>query len=231
MNRTILITVGIVVAVFAAGIVQFVSPRYALSPTLTAVTSVTEQNVGTTTSLSIAMTTAVVTKRPTANPLPIVAGDDIASWSFAGAYSDNQELIAKADAEIKRLQGLIGKGTYSDVAILVGIANQYDLVGDGKREYEYLGTAVNSSTENGLPWHNLGVLMEKLGAFKTARIAYEKSVLALPRLDSYQYSYIEFLITRMKDDSDSIEKAFSDAEKNIGQTQYLAELRAEWQKP
>ena len=112
----------------------------------------------------------------------------------------------------------------------VSIANQYELIGSGKKQYEYLERAIRTNPENGLPWHNLGVLIERLGAYKTARTAYEKSTLVQPEFKFYHYAYIEFLTSRMKEDTTVIEKAFSFAEKNIGKIQYLDDMRSEWEK-
>ena len=51
-------------------------------------------------------------------------------------------------------------------------------------------------TPTGLAWHNLGVLLSRLGALQTARIAYEKATLVEPQISSYHYAYIEFLIQK-----------------------------------
>lgn len=227
MNKTKLLIIGGVLIVIAAGIAQFFFPRSAISPTL----PVAEQNSGATTTDTSATTAAVNTQKSSVtNPLPLARGDVIASWDFQGAYTDNPELIAKANVEIKRLSVLLVTATSSEMILSVGVANQYELLGDGKKQYDYLGRAIQASPENGLPWHNIGVLMERLGAYKTARIAYEKSTLMQPEMKFYHYAYIEFLTTRMKGDTATIEKAFATAEKNIGQTPYLLELRSEWEK-
>lgn len=167
-----------------------------------------------------------------AHPLPLT-GDRVVTWDFQGAYVGNSDLESRAKAEITRLSGQFGKGEYSDVALYVGIANQYELLGDGKQAYEYLGRAVREDTNvtSGLPWHNLGTLMERLGAYKTARVAYEKSTLIQPGWESWHYAYLEFLTSRMKEDTATIEKAFAAAEKNIGQDTYLLQLRSDWEKP
>jgi hypothetical protein len=165
------------------------------------------------------------------NPLTLEAGDTVSVWDFASPIANNPELVAKAKAEIQRLRGLIGSGTYPDVDIYVGIAGQYDLLGDGKQEYDYLGRATLSAGDtSGLPWHNLGVLMERLGALETARAAYEKSTLLQP-LKFYYYSYLEFLTTRMKDDAAVIEKAFVTAKANIGTDADLMQLYSAWKRP
>lgn len=231
MNKNMLLIAGAVLIIFAAGIAQFLSVRIAVSPTMPTATSTSEQITSTTTT-SVVPTANVntVPKNPAIHPLPLASTDKIVSWDFKGAYADNPELTAKAQNEIKRLSIILETATSSAMILSVGIANQYELLGDGKKQYEYLERAARTNPENGLPWHNLGVLMERLGAYETARIAYEKSTLVQPELKFYHYAYIEFLTSRTKGDTANIEKAFSFAEKNIGKTQYLTELRTEWEK-
>lgn len=225
-----LLTIGGIMILLAMGVVQFFSPRSAISPVLpTATSTPIKQIIATTTPITTTATVSI-TKKSIADSLQIVEGDSIASWNFEGAYRNNLELIAKAQMEIQRLSNILATATSSYMITAVDIANQYELLGDGKKQYEYLGRAVQKNPENGLPWHNLGVLMERLGAYKTARIAYEKSTFVQPEFKFYHYSYIEFLTSRTKGDSANIEKAFAFAEKNIGKTQYLIELRAEWEK-
>lgn len=229
MNKIKLLIIGGVLIVFALSVTQFLSPRQAVSPTLSMATATPEQS--TTTKLAVATTMVNIIKHPATNPLPIVDGDTLTSWNFIGAYTNSPELIAKANAEIKRITDFLGKGIYTDTSIYVGIANQYELIGDGKKQYDFLIQAVRAGgIESGLPWHNLGVLMERLGAFKTARVAYEKATLLQPQLSVYQYAYLEFLIRNIKDDTAGIEKAFSAAEASLGNDSYLAYLRDGWGK-
>lgn len=230
MNKTRLLIIGGVLVALALGITQFLSPRQAVSPTLPTATSTPEQSVSTTTSFIVATTTVSIIKRPVVDPLPIAKGDVIVSWDFVGAYTNNPELVAKADAEIKRITDLLGKGTYTDMAIYVGIANQYELIGDGKKQYDFLIQAVKvGGTTSGLPWHNLGVLMERLGALETARIAYEKSTLVQPQFKFYHYAYLDFITKQMKDDVVDIERAFTAANKYFATDADIIQMRAEWE--
>ncbi|MBI4133592.1 hypothetical protein HY478_03185 [Candidatus Uhrbacteria bacterium] len=233
MNRVhFLAAVGIFLALIGIGAWQFL-PRTAEAPPVTNQSQLPYIDTNTTSSTkpNIQVQPTEPANTSVFHPLPLVKGESVASWNFKGAYADNPELTAKARNEVQRLSGLIGEGTYSDTILYVSIANQYGLLGDGEREYDYLGRAIRSDTETtGLPWHNLGVLMERLGALKTARTAYEKSTLIQPGLSFYHYAYLEFLTARMKDDTATIEGAFSAAENNIGKTSYLLELRAEWEK-
>jgi len=126
------------------------------------------------------------------NMLPLSALDKIENWNFKGAYTDNIELKNKAEDEIKKLNDKLGIAS-TDYEIYVSIANQYMLIGDGKKTYEYLNRAlVIDSNITGLAWHNMGVLLERLKAPNTAKIAYERAFTAQNILQ-YQTAYIDFL--------------------------------------
>lgn len=168
--------------------------------------------------------------QPAAHPLPIAVGDRVISWEFKGAYTGNPELVAKAQTEINRLTEELKTATSSAMILSVGIANQYELLGKGKEQYDYLGRAIQADVAHSLPWHNLGVLLERLGAYQTARIAYEKATQLQSEVKLYHYAYLEFLMSRMKENTAAIEKAFTFAEAKIGITTYLLDLRAQWEK-
>lgn len=239
MNRNTLLIIGGGLIIFVIGIVQFFSTRSAVSPTISTATSTTEQNVSTTTAstatatLDVKGVTVSSPARAVQKAPSIAKGDSIASWTFKGAYTDNPELVVKAENEIKRLSGFLAAATSSYMIIAVGIANQYELLGDGKKQYEYLERAIRADTNvtSGLPWHNLGVLMERLGALETARVAYEKSTIIQPELKQWHYAYLEFITTRLKGDVANIEKAFVAADKYFANDTDILQLRSEWQKP
>lgn len=229
MNRIqIVIGTGIVLVLVVGAVWQF-SQRTAVAPTETA-SEPPAVGINEPASLDVTAVTVTPASRATRTSFALAEGESIASWDFKGAYTGNPELILKAQNEIERLSTLLTTATSSAMILAVSIANQYELLGDGKKQYEYLERAIQTNSGNGLPWHNLGVLLERLGAFKSARVAYEQSTLAQPEFKFYHYAYIEFLITRMKDDAVGIEKAFGAAEKNIGQTSQLLELRAQWEQ-
>lgn len=229
-RRNLLITGIVFVILFAMGATQFLFTNSVVSPSIPTATSTAEQVVSTTTVPVVTVTDVrVKQKDPITDTLALIKVDSIASWNFKGAYTGNPELTEKAQNEIARLSEQLATATSSAMILSVSIANQYELLGDGKRQYEYLERAIKAGPENGLPWHNLGVLMERLGVIETARVAYEKSTLVQPEWKLYHYAYLEFLISRMKDDTAIIEKAFAWATKNVGQTSYFAELRTEWQ--
>lgn len=109
-------------------------------------------------------------------PFSLAAGDSIVSWSFQGAYTDKPELVKKAGDEIARIKGLFGTKGASDYELYVSIANQYGLMGDGANEWLYLRKALAvDSVNTGLAWYNAGVLMDRLGAYNTARYSYQKA--------------------------------------------------------
>lgn len=223
------IIIGGVSALLAMGATQFLFPLTAVSPAPTTFATTTPEN-----SSVPAVDIKKVTVSSSADTVPglpsIAKSDRIASWNFKGVYADDPALITKANAEIKRLLSLVGEGSYSDTALYVGIANQYELLGDGSLAYDYLGRAIKADVNatSGLPWHNLGVLMERLGALETARVAYEKSTIIQPEMKFYHYAYFEFLTIRMKDNSVAIEKEFASAIQNLGQDADMLQLYSEW---
>ncbi|HLE55734.1 MAG TPA: tetratricopeptide repeat protein [Rhodothermia bacterium] len=172
------------------------------------------------------------------HPLPLVEGDAVSSWDFQGIHKDEGALEKKANDEITRLTNLLG-GDQSgkdddptDYILYVSIANQYELLGDGKNAYEYLGRAVNiDSTKTGLAWHNLGSLLERLGAYGTARVAYAKAVEAQPHIEQYHVARLRFLMGHLKDDTSAIEAAFGEAEAQFGkEAPFLLQIRAQWEE-
>lgn len=162
--------------------------------------------------------------------LPLVEGDVVASWEFKGPFADNGELEQRARKEIAHLEGLLGTSEeYPDYQLFVGIAAQYELLGEGERVKEYLGKALAiDSTRTGLAWLNLAVLHERLGAIHTARIAYAKAVEAQPAVLAYHIARLAFLTTRFPDESAAIEGAFSEAAVQFGESAEVLQIRAQW---
>ncbi len=229
MSTSRLFIIGGVLIALGAGIVQFLPPSPSELQPESASPIVEESSVSS--PADVQDIPAKAPDKPTGHPLPLAKGDTVASWTFKGAYTDNQELILKAEAEIRRLEDLVGKGTYPDTTLYVGIANNYELLGNGARQYDYLGRAIRADEEGttGLPWHNLGVLLARLGALETARVAYEKATIVQPGLKQWWYAYLEFLTTRMKSDTAAIEQAFAEATAILGQDPDILALRAEWE--
>lgn len=231
MNSTKLLVVGVFLALIILGVVQLFSPRSAISPSLPVATSTPVEQTSATITPITTTATVSITKKSIADSLPIIAGDTITLWSFVSAYANNSELVAKAYAEISRLLALIGKGTFSDMSLYVAVANQYELLGEGKQEYDYLILAVKAGgATSGLPWHNLGVLMERLGALQTARVAYETATIVQPQFKQWHFAYLEFITTRLKGDVANIEKAFAATDKYFANDTDIIQLRSEWEK-
>lgn len=143
----------------------------------------------------------------TAYQFSLVSGETIASWSFADSYKDGGTLEASRYAEIVRLLKLLHTGTFTNYELYVSIANQYELLGDGGQEFIYLNKALAiDSTKTGLAWHNMGKLLERLGAYKSARVAYDRMVEAQP-IRQYLVVRLEFLKARMPQDTGAIAQA------------------------
>lgn len=142
-------------------------------------------------------------RAPISYDFPLQSGDVVASWNFNGLYKGNAELVARAQHEIQRLRDLIGKegDDFPDYELFVSIANQYHLMGEGEKEFTYLKYALALDSENtGLAWSNLGVLLEEVGAYRSARIAFEKSI-AAQAIPQYRQTYLEFLMKHYPQDA------------------------------
>jgi len=142
------------------------------------------------------------------HPFPLQTGERVASWELEGSHNDDGELESGARAEIARLEGMLGKGEEPDYILYVGIANQYHLVGDGKKEYEYLGRALTiDADKTGLAWHNMGQLLARLGALESAKVAFESAVAAEPHIIQYHRAYIDFLRWYMPENEEALAAA------------------------
>lgn len=178
---------------------------------------------------------ALVLFRDSENPLPIAEDDTLASWNVSGPYRDGGELEKRVTDEIARLTSLLGgdqsgeNDDPTDYTLYVSIANQYKLLGDGKGAYENLSRALRiDSTKTGLAWRNIGDLMETLGAYNTARIAYAKAVEVQPQVSEYHIVRLKLLVHHFSEDSSVIESAFKEAENQFGDISEILQLRVEW---
>ena len=162
--------------------------------------------------------------------LPVAKGDSVASWYFTGAYSNNSELEAKAQAEIADMRSLIGNSEeFTDYQLYIQIATQYELLGDGAQAYAFLNKAAAiDPVHTGLAWANLGELMERLGAFNTGRIAYAKAVEAQSSVMGYHTARLAFLIQHFSNDTEAVEGAFGEAQAKFGDAPQILQLKAQW---
>lgn len=124
--------------------------------------------------------------------------DHISSWDWKGVYQDGADKQKSVTAEIGRLKDLISKGGISDYDLYVGLASQYELLGDGKSAYQYLSKAIALDKKRGLAYMNMGHLMEEMGAFATARVAYDAAVAAEPNNQVYASARQNFLVHHPK---------------------------------
>ena len=189
-------------------------------PEQTATSRDTGLSTTTTTTAAAGDTASPAASQPTtgsqAKPAPLsatgyrfslVPGETVASWNFAGSYKDGGTLEASRYTEIVRLLKMLNSGTFTNYELYVSIANQYDLLGDGKQEFTYLNYALAiDSTKTGLAWHNMAKLLERLGAYKSARVAYDKLVQA-QSTTQYLRARLEFLQAHMPQDSAAIAQA------------------------
>lgn len=159
---------------------------------------------------------------------PIAAGDSITSWSFKGAYSGNTSLIASTQADITHLESLLGKGQYTDYDLDVGIALDYEHLGDGASSYKYYNRAIKLAPTTGLAYVDLANLMTELKAYGTARDAYAKAVAVEPGQIEYHIQRLTFLTQHFTQDTALVAAAFSDASKVFGDNADILSVEAAW---
>lgn len=164
------------------------------------------------------------------NLLPIAAGDSIESWDFQGSHNDGPN-EQKVRDEITRLEAALrdAETEPTDYVLYVSMANQYVLLGDGKAAYNNLGKALAIDPDKtGMAWHNMGALLERLGAFETARIAYARAVDAQPLIEQYHIAYIEFLMKHFSGDSAALESAFRLSHEEMGDVSSTFQQEVAW---
>lgn len=159
---------------------------------------------------------------------PISKADTISSWSFKGAYTGNDTLVAQANADIAHLTGLLGKGEYDDYDLYNGMGNDDLLLGDGSGAYAAYNKSISIHPDKGLAYTNMGHLMDVLGAYETAAAAYAKAVAVEPGQLQYHLMRLDFLTKRLPTDKDKILAAFTDASNQFGDTAPVLMIEAEW---
>ena len=159
------------------------------------------------------------------------ARDTIASWDFQASHKDGGELEKRVRDEIGRLEERLRDADTEppDYQLYVGLAGQYLLLGDGASAYKELQKALEIDAEKtGLAWHNMGALMERLGAPYSALEAYDRAVKAQPHIDGYHAAYINFALKQFSEDKVLIEDALARAETQFEDDTFVFQLRAQW---
>lgn len=162
---------------------------------------------------------------------PIAEGDTVSSWEFQGSHKDGGELEAKVRTRIAELEEMFGnpENDPTDYMLNVEISSQYQLIGDGKNGKKYLERALAIDSEDtGIAWHNMGVLMDRLGAYNSARIAFGNAVQAQPQVEQYHLAYLEFLKSRFSEDTAMLEAAFSASEKAFDEPLSIFQVKSDW---
>lgn len=190
-KQWLIIGASSIVVLVVAVIVQLFFPRIAVSPPLEVQEPLSADVVdmdAATTSVSVK-----VVASKSVSKFPIHKNDTIVSWSFTGAYAGNDTLISKANADTLFLKGLLGKGQYSDYDLYVGIGNNYASLGDGAEAYAYYNKAISDNPNRAIVYTNIGILMEKIGAYNTALAAHTKAITLEPDIIQYSNARTEFL--------------------------------------
>lgn len=125
---------------------------------------------------------------------PLASQDVVSNWNFPSAYASGSEDEKRVQGEIQKLKALLGKGN-SDYEVLVGIASEYELLGEGQKSYLYLSKAISDSPHKALAYFSMGHLLEREGALYSAKGAYSLAVQKEPGNDIYK-SYLEKFLAK-----------------------------------
>lgn len=199
-RQLLLIGAGLVVLI--VGVFWYNKAKAPVSTSTTPESSIT---ASTTTPTST--TPKLPTQKTPITQFPINPADTITSWSFHGAYTGNDTLVAKASADSAHLTSLLGTGQYDDYDLYIGLGNDANLIGDGKNAYTDYNRAIAIHPNKGLAYDNLGHLMDELGAYHTAALAYAKGVMVEPSVVQYRNAQMDFLDMRFPQEAARLKAA------------------------
>lgn len=150
-------------------------------------------------------------------------------WDISGIYEGNKELEARAQNEIEKLNSLRDSAEFSEYDIEIGIAQQYELLGNGERAYQHLLAAIEINPARSLAYSNLGVLLGKAGARESAKVSFE---MALDRDDNVtnRINYIQHLEQYFGNNLSLIESAHVSAIEKFPRSKVLQERYEGWKK-
>ncbi len=200
------IVVGSVVAVVLVGvIILVVLANFATQHKSTVPVSFTASS----TALTVSTTTITKTPAPATHTtekyrapaktaqrsymgaLTVDPRDTITSWSTPAQTTP--AIRKRLQKEILTLSKSIVSTQKKNYNTFLQMAQDYELLSDGKNAYNFYVLAAKAVPDNGLAWSNVGNLMERIGAYHTARNAYAASVAISPKIEQYWVSYLNFL--------------------------------------
>lgn len=200
------IVVGSGVAVVLVGVIIWVvlaniaTQRQSAVPTSLTIASSTAPVVSTTTLIAtpvVAHTPATyrapakTAPRSYMSALTVDSRDTITSWDTH--VQATPAIKNRLREEILTLSGSIGSTQKKNYNTFLQIAQDYWLLSDGKNAYNFYVLSAQAVPSNGLAWSNVGSLMERIGAYHTARSAYAASVAISPKTEQFWVSYLDFL--------------------------------------
>lgn len=133
---------------------------------------------------------------------PLASKDNVSSWNFPSAYPKGSEDEKRVQGEIDKLKGLLGKQA-SDYEVLVGIAAEYELLGEGQKSYLYLSKAISDSPNKALAYFSIGHLFERVGALYSAKAAYGLAVEKEPGNTLYK-SYLDQFLAKYAEQAKTV---------------------------
>lgn len=144
------------------------------------------------------------------------------NWNIDPLYKEEDQ---KAAAKV-RIEEFKQDEENEPYSLNVAIAQQYELMGDGKAAYNHLLDAIELEPTKSLAYSNLGNLLDRAGAYMSAKKAFMKAAEVEPQFAQNHISLAKFLTARYADDRQAIEDAFVVGLERTGDTNLLKEYAA-----
>lgn len=154
-------------------------------------------------------------------------------WTLLQApYKDGGDIEKRANEQIAEYQKLTDSGERTKYDMDVDIAQNYELLGEGQKSYNYLMMAINEDPKETLAYGNLGQLLRRAGALKSAKKAFELAIETGPQFNQNQYAYIEFLVRYGNGvaSKSEVDNAINKALEQFPDYKPLLSLKSEWEK-
>jgi hypothetical protein len=165
-----------------------------------------------------------IVKNQTTNPLTLK--ESVASWNLPPVKDPGTSTTTMAH-NVELLQSEIGKGDYADTDLYTDMGNGYVFLGDGKDAYDAYVKAIQASSTNAVAYENAALLLNRVYATSTARMAFAKAVTLAPQTPFFQLAYVEFMTLVFPKDAET-PTAFANAEKPLEGNKHLETNKAYW---
>jgi len=135
---------------------------------------------------------------------------------------------AKAQDNIDVYLSKIGDGDLGVYETYVGVAQQYKLLGEGIKAFEYYQKAVENNPDRSLAYLGVANLFLQTGLIEDADIYYQKAVEKEPQYIQNHLTYTDFLVRTFPTEKTKITNAFESAINHTGSDINALKAYASW---